>query len=69
MKSGKLKGRSSKTFANKRKKIENWYKKRQKFLSQEPQINKNTKQQAKRKQLRPLEFYIDKIKKPNFGGK
>jgi len=60
-----MKGRNGRTFANKCERIERWYNKRQKLLSKEAQINPNTKQPAKRKELKPLNFYIDKIKKSN----
>jgi len=62
-----FKKRSQSAYNNKVKKITNWYN----HLSKErdnPQrdnlINPNTKQEPKRKELKNLDFYIDKLKKP-----
>jgi len=60
---GIKKQRSQSCYQKKVDKITKWYnqllKNREKEL-----INPNTKQPTKRKELKPLEFYIDKIKKP-----
>ena len=64
-----MKGRTSQTYANKCERMEKWYKKRQKLLSKEREVNSHTKQLPKRKELKPLDYYIDKIKKPNYDRK
>lgn len=64
MKSSSQKGRSQKTYEHKVKRVTNWYN----HLIEERKkevINPNTKQSVKRKELKDLSFYTDKIKKPN----
>ena len=59
------KGRSNKTYQKKVDKIKKWYNNLIKYREENPKIiNKNTKQFTKRKELKPLNYYLDKIKKP-----
>jgi hypothetical protein len=58
-----IKKRSSSCYQNKVDKITNWYNRLLIFREKEI-INPNTKQPTKRKELKPLETYIEKIKKP-----
>ena len=62
-----IKQRSSSCYQRKVKKITNWCWLRQE-ARRDPKgdnlINPNTKQEPKRKELKSLDYYIDKIKKP-----
>lgn len=60
-----MKGRSSTTHSHKCDRIKKWYKGREKFLSQKAPINEHTKKEVKRKELKPLEWYLEKVKRPN----
>lgn len=60
-----VKKRSSSCYQNKIRKITKWY--NDLIIYREKNIltiNPNTKTEVKRKELEPLEFYIEKIKKP-----
>ena len=59
------KGRSQITYQHKVNRIRKWYEHIKKEKIKPIQINPNTKQEPKRKELKPLEWYIEKIKKPN----
>ena len=65
MRSNKPKGRSQITYQHKVDRIRKWYEHLQKERERPIQINPNTKQEPKRKELKELQFYIDQIKKPN----
>lgn len=53
------------TYNNKVKRITKWYKRLIKIREENsvPKINPNTNLPAKRKELKPLNYYLDKIKK------
>jgi len=57
------KKRSQSCYNKKVERITNWYNRLLKFREKEI-INPNTKQPTKRKELKSLETYIEKIKKP-----
>jgi hypothetical protein len=62
---GTSKQRNSNCYQKKVNNITNWYNRLLKFREETPEkINKNTKQATKRKELKPLKEYTDKIKKP-----
>jgi hypothetical protein len=67
MKNTPTKKRSSSCYQNKVNKITKWYTDLLK-CRENPKgnnlINPNTKLEPKRKELKPLDFYIDKIRKP-----
>jgi len=65
MRSGKLKGRKLSTYQKKVDKITCWHNKLSHYREKSAEINPNTKLIAKRRELQPLEYYIEKIKKPN----
>ena len=58
MRSGRPKGRSNTTYQHKVNKIKKWYEKRVKN-------RELAKDKIFKKDLKPLDFYIDQIKKPN----
>ena len=57
------KQRSSSCYQNKINKITKWYERLMKFREKEI-INPNTKQPTKRKELKSLDWYLEKIVKP-----
>jgi hypothetical protein len=57
--SGKGKGRSNRTYENKKRKITKWYNNIEKNRQE-----KNGKGKPK-KPLKPLQFFLDQLKKPN----
>jgi len=59
MRNGKVKGRSSITYKHKLDRLKSWYAKR------ETDYALAIKEGKKIKELKPLEFYIEKLKKPN----
>ena len=63
MKKTPVKKRSQSCYQRKIDKITKWYNRLLKFREKEI-INPNTKQPSKRKELKPLQFYLDQIKKP-----
>ena len=60
---GRKKSRTQAVYQKKVDKITNWYNQLLKNREKEV-INPNTKQPVKRKELKSLDYYIDKIKKP-----
>jgi hypothetical protein len=61
-----IKKRSQSAYNNKINKITKWYNDLQearKDPKRDNLINPNTKQEPKREELKPLQFYLDKIKK------
>jgi hypothetical protein len=58
-----IKQRSQSCYNKKVARITNWYNRLLKFREKEI-INPNTKQATKRKELKDLSYYIEKIKKP-----
>ena len=65
----KSKGRSSRTYENKLKQLRKWYDRRLKNREEKPNlINSNTKKPIQRKELKPFEYYVDKLKKPTNQG-
>jgi hypothetical protein len=58
-----IKKRSLEAYQRKISKVTKWYNNLLKERENPTVINSNTKQEPKRKQLKPLDFYIDKIKK------
>ncbi len=58
-----IKQRSQKVYDKKIDKITKWLNRLLEFRKKEI-INPNTKQSTKRKELRDLSFYIEKLKKP-----
>lgn len=58
-----IKKRSLSCYQNKVNKITRWYSNLLKYREKEV-INPNTKQPVKRKILKELDWYLDKIKKP-----
>ena len=65
---GKNKQRSSKVYQKKVNKIRKWYGRLEKIRKENSNpINKNTKEPVKRRELKPIDFYIDKIKKATEG--
>jgi hypothetical protein len=62
-KSTSSKKRSQSAYNNKVKAITDWYNKIITYREKEI-INPNTKQPVKRKELKPLEYYIELLKKP-----
>ena len=60
---GIKKQRSQSCYQKKVDKITKWYNQLLKNREKEV-INPNTKQPTKRKELKPLQFYLDQIKKP-----
>jgi AAA15 family ATPase/GTPase len=63
------KKRTEKTYQHKVDKITNWYNRLLELRKKEPKINPNTKLPAKRKELKPLNYYLEKIKKVTGGDK
>ena len=59
-----IKKRTEKTYQHKVDRITKWYNRLMEIRKEEPKVNPNTKQPAKRKELKPLEWYLEKIKKP-----
>jgi len=52
-------------YHNKIRRITNWYNRLMEYRKENPiVINPNTKQEPKRRELKELSYYIDKIKKP-----
>lgn len=62
-KSTLIKKRSQSAYQNKVKKITDWYNHLLKWREKEI-INQNTKLVIKRKELKPLQYYLDLLKKP-----
>jgi hypothetical protein len=60
---GTHKKRSASCYEKKVRRITKWYNTLVKVRGVAT-TNTNTKQEPKRKELKPLEFYIDKLKKP-----
>ena len=59
MRSGRPKGRNSVTYQHKLNRLKAWYAKRQKDYAIA------VKAEKKVKELKPLEFYVEKLKQPN----
>lgn len=61
---GRGKKRSQSCYQNKINKLTEWYENLLKERENHPnKINPNTKQEVKRKELKPLNYYIDLLKK------
>ena len=63
-----IKKRSQSAYNNKVKKITDWYNHILKCREKDNTINPNTKQEPKRKELKPLNYYIKLLKKPTTEG-
>jgi len=61
---GRTKQRSSSCYQRKIDKLTNWYNQLLKFREKEPKINPHNNLPYKRKELKPLDWYLEKIKKP-----
>ena len=67
--SGRPKGRSATTFANKCRRIEKWYKNMERTRQElNPNIQSKNGDKKLKKPLKPIEYFIDKVKRPNMGG-
>ena len=60
MRRDRVKGRSNKTYQHKLDKLKKWHSKRLKDIELAKKEEKRIK-----KELKPLEWYIEKLKKPN----
>jgi hypothetical protein len=59
-----IKKRSSSCYDRKVKKVTDWHNRLKRFREEPQRENPNTNLFPKRKELIPLEYYIEKIKKP-----
>jgi hypothetical protein len=60
-----VKIRGGKAYQAKVRTVTKWHKRVEKIREKPAEVNPNTKVQAKRKDLQPLNYYVDKIKKPS----
>ncbi len=60
-----VKKRGQTTYQHKINRITAWYNRLLKFREKAPETNKHNGQPYKRRELKPLEYYLEKIKKPN----
>jgi hypothetical protein len=67
MRKSPIKKRSNKVYQKKIDKVTKWYEESLE-LREKPVVANSGKESRKRKELKPLDFYLNKIKKP-FGGK
>jgi site-specific recombinase XerD len=65
MNNRKQKGRNQTTYNRKVQRIHVWYEHLEKERAKGEVVNPNTKQPVKRKELKPIDYYIEKIKKPS----
>jgi len=56
--------RSPEVYAKKVLRIKKWHNRLETIRLQPPTENPNTRLPAKRKELKPVEFYVEKVKKP-----
>lgn len=65
MNNSSQKGRNQTTYNRKIQRIRAWYEHLEKERAKGEVINPNNKQSIKRVELKPIDWYIEKIKKPN----